>query len=208
MKEVATRNRSIGAVIFALLLLTTLSSAWSINGHLYVANIAERILEEESPEALEAAYDMLKHLTDYDSDMTWREQDHALVECSSFADDYKYRGEAWQGSFHFIQLPWIDIADDEEEQDFKIRLRSKNITEGVTQIVAWISGKQGTGYKDSYIYTYLLNKYSGNEDVAKSYAFRLLVHLVGDIVQPLHSMNRFNEENKKGDLFVCVIKQG
>ena len=44
-----------------------------------------------------------------------------------------------------------------------------------------------------------MNKFDNKELVAKSYAFRMLVHLIGDIVQPLHSMNRFNEEYPKGD---------
>ena len=77
------------------LMLTSLTSAWSINGHLYVANIAERLLERNATHSLKAANKMLKHLTDQDKTMTWREQDHALVECSTFADDYKYRGEGW-----------------------------------------------------------------------------------------------------------------
>ena len=35
--------------------------------------------------------------------------------------------------------------------------------------------------------------------MAKSYAFRLLVHFLGDIVQPLHSMNRFTPVYDRGD---------
>ena len=81
--------------IMLAMMLTSLASAWSINGHLYVANIAERMLETNSTKSLDKAYRMLKHLEREDSTMTWREQDHALVECSTFADDYKYRGEGW-----------------------------------------------------------------------------------------------------------------
>ena len=39
--------------------------AWSINGHLYVASIAERLLGIESPTSLEEAYKMLNHLDRY-----------------------------------------------------------------------------------------------------------------------------------------------
>ncbi len=28
-------------------------------------------------------------------DWTSREEEHAFVECSTFTDDWKYRGEAW-----------------------------------------------------------------------------------------------------------------
>lgn len=144
---------------------------------------------------------MLQHLTDYDASKTWREDKHALVECSTFADDYKYRGEGWQRYYHYINYPYIE--DDDEEVDlYKIRSSSKNITEACKQIVAWLSGKQGEDYKESYIYTYLTTrKYPDEEDdnVAKSYAFRMLVHFLGDIVQPLHSMSRFSPELPKGD---------
>jgi len=44
-----------------------------------------------------------------------------------------------------------------------------------------------------------MNKFKNNEPVAESYALRLLIHLVGDITQPLHSMNRFSEDDPKGD---------
>ena len=44
-----------------LLLVITLAqvSAWSINGHLYVTAIAEKLLEERAPEVLERAQIML-----------------------------------------------------------------------------------------------------------------------------------------------------
>lgn len=141
---------------------------------------------------------MLTHLTEYDSTKTWREQDHALVECSTFADDYKYRGEGWQKYYHYINYPWIE--EDDDSTDYVVKTKDKNITEACVQIVAWLSGKQGDGYKDSHIYKYLMErKYPGNEDVAKSYALRMLVHFLGDIVQPLHSMNRYSAELPKGD---------
>lgn len=59
---------------------------------------------------------------------------------------------------------------------------------------------------DSYIYTYLMNKFDNNENVAKSYALRMLVHFVGDIVQPLHSMSRYNTEYPRGDAGANAFK--
>ena len=66
-------------------------------------------------------------------------------------------------------------------------------------IVQWISGKQGDSYKDSYIYIHLMDEFDNNEDVAKSYALRLMIHYMGDIVQPFHSENRYNTEFSDGD---------
>ena len=57
----------------------------------------------------------------------------------------------------------------------------------------------GTDYLDSYMYTYLMEKFDNNEDVAKSYALRLLIHYMGDIAQPFHCEDRYDEEFKEGD---------
>ena len=77
---------------------------------------------------------------------------------------------------------WIDDDDGINDGEYKIRYKSKNITEASVQIVAWLSGKQGQNYTESHVYTYLMNKFDNNENVAKSYAFRMLIHLIGDIV--------------------------
>ena len=49
-------------------------------------------------------------------------------------------------------------------------------------IVDWLSGKRGDDYKTSYIYLHLMDEFPDSEDVAKSYALRLLVHYMGDLV--------------------------
>lgn len=74
----------------------------------------------------------------FDKDFTYREDKHALVECSTFADDWKYRGEAWQKFFHYINIPYIDDINSEE---YDIQILSKNIVGGCNDIIAWLSGK-------------------------------------------------------------------
>ena len=51
------------------------------------------------------------------------------------------------------------------------------------------------------MYNYLMPKFGNDEDLCKSYALRLLVHYVGDLVQPFHCETRFNDEfnTKDGD---------
>ncbi len=44
-----------------------------------------------------------------------------------------------------------------------------------------------------------MDEFDNNENVAKSYALRLLIHYMGDLVQPLHSENRYNSEFPAGD---------
>ena len=73
------------------------------------------------------------------------------------------------------------------------------MTVALDSIVAWLSGKEGTDYKTSYIYIHLMDEFANDEDVAKSYALRLLIHYMGDLVQPLHCENRYNSEFPDGD---------
>ena len=49
------------------------------------------------------------------------------------------------------------------------------------------------------MYTYLTNKFADDENVAKSVALRLLIHYVGDLVQPLHCENLYSTEFTAGD---------
>ena len=61
------------SVVTAFLLLASLSHAWSINGHLLVANIAQDLLEENAPDSLAAANQMLTYLAEAVPDETYHE---------------------------------------------------------------------------------------------------------------------------------------
>ena len=78
-------------------------------------------------------------------------------------------------------------------------MSSRDLVSGIKDIVAWMSGKEGEDYKAGYMFTYLMNKFGDDENVAKSFALRLLIHYMGDLVQPLHCENRYNSEFTAGD---------
>jgi len=50
-------------------------------------------------------------------------------------------------------------------------------------IVQWLSFRDdGSDYLNSYVYKYISNNlYPGRQDLAQSYALRLLIHYIGDI---------------------------
>ena len=154
-----------------------------------VANIAQNLLEENAPEALDSANQMLTYLADSYPDMTTHEDMHAFVECATFADDLKYHGEMWQSDFHFVKYWNIEEGS---ESDYDIDTCVRNLTIGLSDITEWLSGKGGDDYKDHYMYTFLMSKFDNDEDVAKSYALRLLIHYVGDLVEPFHNEIRYN----------------
>lgn len=188
--------------VYSLVALTTLmatrmATAWSINGHMIVSGIAEKVLEEKAPGALADAKKMLKIFADFDKkEETIHEGDHPFVETATFADDTKYHGEMWQSDFHFEDVAFIDEG---KESDYDIKVKPHNLTSGMGDIVGWLSGKKGAGYKKGYMYTFLMKKFENNEDVAKSFALRLLVHYMGDLVQPFHNISRFTKANPEGD---------
>jgi len=76
------------------------------------------------------------------------------------------------------------------------------LSASIPYLVQWLSeADDGDDYLDTYIYDYIRNRLYPDEDenVSLSYALRLLIHLLGDLHQPLHNMDLFNDENIKGD---------
>jgi hypothetical protein len=122
---------------------------------------------------------MLEALRTADPTLTSHEDKYPFVECATFADDIKYHGGGWQSDFHFVDVAYIQ---DGKASDYKITSKPRSLTQGIQDITDWLSGKNGQGYKTSYIYTYINDSlYKGQPDLAKSYALRLLIHYVGDI---------------------------
>ena len=171
--------KNISSVLFAGL-LTSSAKSWSINGHLFVANIAQDLLLENSSTTFTSALTMLAHLKEFDPSLTAGEADHPFVECATFADDIKYHGGAWQSDYHFVDNPFIEEG---KTTDYTIAISPHNLTYGIESIVQWLSIRNdGTDYLQSYAYQYIQNSlFPGNESLAKSYALRLLIHYIGDI---------------------------
>lgn len=78
----------------------------------------------------------------------------------------------------------------------QFQLDTNNITVIVPPLINWLSGSGD--YKDSFAYQTIISKIS-NEDEAKSFALRLIIHYVGDIHQPLHASSRVDSKYPKGD---------
>lgn len=60
----------------------------------------------------------------------------------------------------------------------------------------WLQGN--SGYESSFVYQ-TVKSHVSDEEQAKSYALRLLIHYLGDIHQPLHATARVDHEYPKGD---------
>lgn len=47
-------------------------------------------------------------------------------------------------------------------------------------------------YQNNFVYSTMMKELGGNEQQARSYALRLLIHYIGDLHQPLHATARIN----------------
>jgi hypothetical protein len=154
-------------------------------------------LLENSPTSLEQAEAELKFLEVYDPTLTEGEANHPFVEAATFADDIKYHGGAWQSDFHFEDNPF-QLKNDTNVWNYE--QQKHNVTYGSANIIQWLSLRDdGEEYKDSYVYQYIMNLYNQDEQLARSYALRLLIHYIGDIHQPLHNENFYSADYPDGD---------
>jgi len=74
-------------IAVVLCVIVSFTNAYSVNGHLAVANIAQDLLTTNDPTSLQKAIDELKYLQDYDPELVWRGDMYPYIECSTFADD-------------------------------------------------------------------------------------------------------------------------
>ena len=94
-------------MLFAALIAGEARAFWG-KGHLLVARIAEQILTEKDPNALQKALDELNLLPKSHPDMIEHERDHPFTECATFADDIKPTFGDWQSPWHFVDQPYLD----------------------------------------------------------------------------------------------------
>ena len=75
-----------------LCLYTVCIRAWYGSGHLLVARVAYEILQKENPETVDNVEKTLLILKKSDPDWTLKEDKYPFVECTTFADDIKFKG--------------------------------------------------------------------------------------------------------------------
>jgi hypothetical protein len=125
--------------------------------------------------------------------LTGDEGDHPMTECATFADNIKGQGYSFQSGWHFINEPYYPDGDN----NYPFEMPDHDIVDALDTLTQWLSN-DGTAYKSSYYYTTIKN-YFPDEDNARSFALRLVIHYVGDIHQPLHSTALVNDTYPNGD---------
>lgn len=119
---------------------------------------------------------------------------HCFSECSTFADDIKGEGYSFQADWHFLDLPYL--IDGGSFDSYDVQMASEDVHDALS-VLTWFLMDVGD-YKQSSYYKQIIS-YFPDEDDARSFALRLIIHYVGDIHQPFHAVTGFSSEYSTGD---------
>ncbi|KTD17160.1 S1/P1 nuclease [Legionella jordanis] len=97
-----------------------------------------------------------------------------MINAAAWLDSLRYRKDLWLQSKHYIDIPF-----------------SRDGTELILpEDINAVSAIEDASH-------FLQKKYGNNFD--KGFSLRILLHVVGDIHQPLHAANQFSHNHPKGD---------
>lgn len=146
---------------------------WWCTGHMLVAQIAQNDLTTAAPEALEWAQTLV---TDLPSELT-HGISNTFVESACWPDDIKSYGLEAMNDWHFVDQPYNP--------------------DGMMNIIEFSNGN-ALWALDQFSYT-LTSSNRAQAPLETSMAMRYLIHLTGDIHQPLHVTEMWNEQFPNGD---------
>ena len=178
MVQTSSKKTLLQAVI--LLSIFKLNSGFSTTGHFIVARIAEREIMNEP------FYQPMMHLLGMLQPFT-RETNHPFVEAASWPDEVKYLGWKAMNAWHYDNK-YIDGS----KLLSKTEIKAKNLKENPIDIVSSINDCKTTLRNVKWSYT--------DSRLGKSIMLRMLIHLIGDIHQPLHACTLVNDDFPKGDV--------
>lgn len=154
--------------------------SWHPTGHFLTALIAENELRRMGKTSLlqkmNMLLDVLKPRT--------KERDHPFVECACFPDDIKYLGWTSFNKWHFYD-DYIVEKGFPKELSSKLHRSKHNILSAINEAKEALKNTRMSLVDDH---------------LSKSFELRYLIHLIGDIHQPLHSTSFVSKDFPKGDV--------
>lgn len=156
-----------------LLICVCACNAWASTGHLVTSTIAYNDLMKNNKWALDKANDILEPLRKF-----FMESAYPFIAAAEWPDDIK--GQGWKSfnNLHFLNYAVIDPDFHED-----ISTSVDNATYAHNQcfnVITKSTGKIST--------------------IGKSLCMRFLIHLIGDIHQPLHTATLFSTLFPNGDM--------
>ena len=152
-----------------LFLLIGAVLSWHPTGHFIIVRIAEIELEAKKPELLKKLIELLKY-----KPLSAKEKNHVFVESACFPDDIKYIGWKAFNQFHFYDN-FIRGDNTTPEQIAKLGKSIVNMANSVGDARETLRNTKSSMVDDRF---------------AKGFELRYLLHLIGDIHQPMHSGSR------------------
>ncbi len=164
----------------------TTAGAWSRAGHMVIGAMAYAMLRDLDPTALEASLELLRSHPHYTALLAapsdWRldEEDQRValfMRASRWADDTRSEpfDELSRSTWHYVnfhyQPPGLTPPGAPDRDGFLVRALDEN----------------------------LLRLTGGNSPEQRAIALAWLLHLVGDVHQPLHSVALFDADHLRGD---------
>lgn len=145
------------------------ASAWDSLGHLIITQIAEDQLTPEARTAIEES--MARFNEAKKGEFSSDDESYDMVTASCWMDDIRSLPDKYDfGKWHYINLP---IGD--QEVPLSESEHEPNVRWGVQRCVEIISGKVE------------------DPQIDRDQALVMLLHLVGDTHQPMHTANRNND---------------
>jgi len=151
------------------------ASAWWSTGHMIVARIAYDELKMNNPAVLETATTKLETLKPYSHDGKY-----TFIEAATWPDSIKSVHWTAFNDWHFINQAYMNGYQGMENWD------PHNVTVALAQSYDTLKGEK-----------------SGTDKMAmlgESFMLTYMLHLVGDIHQPLHVTEMFSDKFPHGDL--------
>lgn len=143
-------------------------------------------LIKTSPETVQYAEKLLEPL----SYLNEHEQNHTFVECATFADDIKGRGFDDISPWHFIDQPFFD-----ENFNTTVYPEAFNVTWAIKNMAKVLNRERNSTeaepVKEDEGVSWLLGD---------GFNLRLLIHYLGDMHQPLHTVSRYTKDFPRGDM--------
>lgn len=175
------KSSTILPLILSLLLLTFLrpTECWHEVGHFATAYIAQQYLIERNYEAYKWAVDLLVPLTHLCG-----ENLYPFVECATWMDKVREAGWNTQFQHHFVSNYWFDEGAQE-------RYMTPNLFANATFAIQDAMNTLSSNTVDAFG--------SSKAIFGKSISLRVLVHIMGDIHQPLHNSERITPGRPDGD---------
>ena len=181
-------------ILAALITLPSPVPAWNIPGHMLSGSIAYQILRRESPSTITTVRANLEQHPWYESH--WKGQLEKIPEgerdemlfmlAPRWADDIRTLDKAQhRGPWHYINFPFKPDGQPSTVQTSPPQ--AVNILTALTENERIVKTE--------------------NDPIRKAIALTWLIHLVGDIHQPLHSVQIFTTDYPNGDRggnLICV----